>query len=1038
RRAFDPEAFAALRVLTRACIAAGASSVVYGTEAAARTGLWSDVLRALREQPASEAVKGGGARVRLYGFAGLTDERYAELSRLDFNDTLRAAQENLQADRLGQAAGRFLDLWHMARALPFEDESRRQLILANIQQQLVECRRGLREYEEAARHQRMRIQHLEERPGTPTPALAAEYQSLGALLTRAEQWDEAVEAYETSLALLREEGEQEQIAAVLGELGKSLDRAARYAEALDAFETALATYTRLEDAEGAALQHSRMGAVYLRRLGNAPRAEEQFRRALELHEAADQPERAAEARVDVALCRRHLGDFPGALELLQQARRTAERRDMLSTLSRALAEVGNTYWLTGDYQQALELVTSANEAARRIGDDFQLNVNYQLLALIYWELNQYDRAHDALDVAIEAARRAEDDLEVASAHNNRGIIHRRSGQYPDALDSFGQALRIDERLQSCWGMGYDHRNIGMTLRRMGRLDEAEPHLTRAVELAESIGDRINLAKALLALAELRLDQDAAAEASDLFTRALEEATEVYLPEVEWRALRGLGRMRRRQGDLKAAWEAFREGIAIVEEMGAGLKIDEFRSGFLVNKMDLYEDAVDLLLEMGREQEAFHYSERSRARKFADLLSGQPLELRTEEEQELYRRQQDLSARIRGARQALAREPDQKRQDGLTAELERLRRQYSDLLLDMRVEHPELSGFVTVEAVTADELAEFVPDGVALVAYYMLEDRLVAWWRRDGAFGSVQVPVGREELTGRIKDFRLMVQNRELLSEVRTAAQRLYDDLLRPLEERLAGAEAICIVPHRGLHYLSFAALHDGDRFAVENWPLFYSPSASVLRRALDAEPPQHRREVRVLALGNPDVGDAAYELPFTEQEVVSIGRDFPRVTALTGQEASEERLREEIADYDVVHIGAHGAFDSANPLFSTIVLSPQQQDGLLHLYEVPALEIHAQLLSLSACQTALGELRSADELVSLSRAFSYAGARSILSTLWRVDDVSTALVSKHFYRHYAAHGAAESLRHAQLQVMNDGRHYHPTYWAGVLLTGDYR
>jgi CHAT domain-containing protein len=123
------------------------------------------------------------------------------------------------------------------------------------------------------------------------------------------------------------------------------------------------------------------------------------------------------------------------------------------------------------------------------------------------------------------------------------------------------------------------------------------------------------------------------------------------------------------------------------------------------------------------------------------------------------------------------------------------------------------------------------------------------------------------------------------------------------------------------------------------------------------------------------------------------------------------------------------------------------------MHEVSGLKINAGLVTLSACQSGVGRLESADELVSLSRAFLYAGTHSILSTLWRVDDISTSLLAKHFYRHYAGHvlgkdaegpgGApgntkADSLRYAQLQVMNDTVHYHPMYWAGMILAGDYR
>ena len=1048
---FETRSFAALRVFTRAVIAAGVPSLAYGAACErmpdeVRDGFWLTFLEGVRRGSAAEAYGRALAAVearwreafRLYGFAGMTAREVAEYSKLEFNDVFRSASAHLAAGRHQEAAAGFLDLARMAEALQAESEAQKALRLARIQEYLVACMRKLRRYDLAARHQRLLIDSLDAYGQTPGAVMAAQYQSLGAVLTEGERFEDAAAAYGRSIELMGEHGGEERVARLLGELAKSLDRAAEYGEALATFQQALEKYRQLQQQGGVATQHQRIGTLYLNRLNDVPRAEENFREALRLFQASAGVAGTVGATVDIGICRRAVGDFDGALGLFAAARQKAEAEGLRDAVARALTETANTQWLRGEYQEALALVGQSNEIATELDSAFQLNVNHQLLGLIYWELNQYDRAHRALDVAIEEAWRAQRPLEVASAYNNRGIVYRRSGQYAKALEMFEQALAIDRRLRTRWGQAYDHRNIGMTLHRMGSYEEASGHMERAVALAGEIGDRVSLARALLALGDLRLDEGRLAEAEPLLQKALEESRAVVLPEVEWRALESLGRLLRRRGEDAAALDAFEKGVEVVERLRGMVKTEEFRSGFLTNKMDLYEDTVALLLDMDRPEEAFTYSERSRARKFIDILAQQAFELGSDRERELYARQQELSRQMRAVREALAREEDAGRRSEVTARLQELQRRYSDLLVDIRVANPALSSFVTVEVPGPRDLAQVLPDDVSLVVYYAMKDELAIWVWRQGRLAVRRVAVSRDELAQRIKTYRLMVQNREMLDDVQEFSKGLDGVLVGPVRDLIEGSRAVGIVPHRGLHYLSFASLYDGEAFLVERYPLFYSPSASLLGHFLRGEPPSAKAELQVLAIGNPRVGSPAYELPFTEREVVSVERDFVNVTALTGEKATEEWVKQNISRFDVVHFGAHGHFDPVNPLFSSLRLAPQQDDGILHLHEVMGLEIGATLVTLSACQSGLGDLRSADELVSLSRAFTYAGTRSILSTLWRVDDVSTALVTKHFYRHYVDHGAAESLRHAQLQVMNDGRHYHPTYWGGVILTGDYR
>ena len=1001
---FGAPSHAALRVMTRALIAAGVPSIVYGTDPDAAD-FWTTCLDGLHEGPASQAVADALAAVpankradfRLYGYAGMNDQEYAELSKLDFNDKLRAARADLDAGSFASAAAGFLDLSHMAAALPFASDSQKDLVLANVQQLLVNSWRGLRRYDEAARHQTLRIGFLEARgEDTPPLALGAEYQSLGALLTQAERFEDATAAYQRSIELVRGHDGAEEVAQVLGELGKSQDRAAQYDKALETFQQAMDTYRQAGQQGGEAQQHQRIGAIYLRRLNNAPRAEESFREALRIYQAAGMAAEAAETSIDVGLCRRSLGDFPGADALFQAALQQAQQQDLPKTIARALTELGNTAWLRGEYQQALDNVARSDETAKGQDDPFQLNVNAQLRALVYWELNQFDRAHRALDTAIEQARLAEQPLEVASAYNNRGIVYRREEKYDEALASFGSALDIDRRLRSRWGEGYDERNIGMTLHRMGKLDEAGPHLESAVTISGEIDDKVNHARAVLALGNLRLDQDRPEEAAPLLQSALDESRQLQMPEVEWRALQGLGRVNRAAGRRQAALDFFKQGIDVVEALRGQIKVEEFQSGFLANKMDLYEDAVGLMLEMGLNDQAFAYTERSRARRFMDVVAGRQVELKTDRERQLYAQQQDLARRIRGLSEALGRESDANRRDALGAQLQDLQKQYSDVLVDIRVANPALSSFVTVDVATPAELAKALPPDLTLVTYYMLPHELAIWVLRDGRLTVKRVPVERDYLTDRVRQLRLLIQNRELLDEVRARAAELNHLLIEPVAGQLSGT--VAIVPHRGLHYLSFAALYDGEAFLIERYPLVYAPSASVLARSLGQPLAEDKSHLRVLAVGDPAVGDPAYDLPFSEREVVSIQRDFSDVTPLLGAQASEDNVTADAGRFDLIHIGAHAMFEPDNPLFSTLVLAPGKDDGLLHLYEVTGLQLDARLVTLSACQTGLGELTSGDDLVSLGRAFTYAGSRAIISTLWRVDDVATALVTKHFYR----------------------------------------
>jgi CHAT domain-containing protein len=362
-----------------------------------------------------------------------------------------------------------------------------------------------------------------------------------------------------------------------------------------------------------------------------------------------------------------------------------------------------------------------------------------------------------------------------------------------------------------------------------------------------------------------------------------------------------------------------------------------------------------------------------------------------------------------------------------------RNRYQDLLIQAKEENPEISNFVSVDPITLKELYGLLESSIALIEYLVTKEELVAWVVTKGKINVVRTPIKEARLNAVIKDYRGRMQQ---LAPLDDQSAQLYQWLIAPVEKYISSKRELGIIPHGHLHYISFSSLKSGEEYLVERHPLFNSPSASVMQFTFKRKFAK-KDVVKVLAMGNPDLGDFNYDLPLAEMEANAIKWDFPQIDVLTREKATESWLQKHIGEYQIIHIASHGEFDPVNPLFSSLKLTKDKEsDGNFEVNEVFSLEINADIVTLSACQTGLGEITGGDEVVGLNRAFIYAGTHSLLSSLWRVSDISTAVLIKHFYRNYASNNKAESLRKAQLLVKK--LYPHPSYWAGFNLTGDYR
>jgi CHAT domain-containing protein len=244
---------------------------------------------------------------------------------------------------------------------------------------------------------------------------------------------------------------------------------------------------------------------------------------------------------------------------------------------------------------------------------------------------------------------------------------------------------------------------------------------------------------------------------------------------------------------------------------------------------------------------------------------------------------------------------------------------------------------------------------------------------------------------------------------------------------------VYVVPHGPLHYLPFSALHDGTTYLLARHPLAVTPSATVLTflKAKGRRPLSDG-----VVFGNPVTGGAHVDLPHAEQEAVWVGAALPRATVVTRTEATESRAKDLVSTAGIVHFATHGVLDVERPLESALLLAPDSQnDGRLTAREIFGLRLPGTLVVLSACRTGMSQLAAGDELIGLTRAFMYAGARTIVGTLWDISDESTAHLMREFYARLGTESKAQALRSAQLAVR--ARYPHPFYWAPFLIIGDW-
>jgi CHAT domain-containing protein len=502
--------------------------------------------------------------------------------------------------------------------------------------------------------------------------------------------------------------------------------------------------------------------------------------------------------------------------------------------------------------------------------------------------------------------------------------------------------------------------------------------------------------------------------------------------------------------------------------------DDARVAFRAHYHEYHRDLEELLLNQARPEEAFGAVEASRARTLLALMTYRDLDLARDVSPELERERRHADTEHDRVVRRLGAARDAAQRAALRQELRQARQRQDEVRAKIRAAAPRLAAVRDPQPLDLSGVRRVVaPDTLILV--YSLggeNSRLYAVGPGPEDFSVSRLDIGEVALREEVRRFRESIQTtrgrlrrRALLDQSR----RLGQILLSPIQAQLARAERVLIVPDGALHALPFGALglpapRGQHRFLVQTKPLHTASSVTLyaeLVRPQEAENPRRG----VVGFGDPQyprgsAGDGPQALrsalrsglrldplPWTRSELKALGLLAPEKPQLwLGSEATEERAKALGAQHRIIHFACHGLLDEAFPLESGLALSiPAEskeggENGLLQAWEIfESLRIDADLVTLSACQTALGKEVAGEGLLGLTWAFQYAGARSVLASLWEVSDASTADLMRHFYGQLGRGvSKAEALRRAQLELLKHPATAAPFYWAAFELIGDWR
>jgi tetratricopeptide (TPR) repeat protein len=791
-----------------------------------------------------------------------------------------------------------------------------------------------------------------------------------------------------------------------------------------------------------------------------------------------------------------LCDYHEALKYAEQCLSLMRETNNPNGQAACLNYMGIFYGSLADYSKSLEYYQSAMELYKKTGAEISVAICLGNIGGSYVDIGDEQNALPLLEQSIRILEKSPYPKAVASYLGTLGEAYRRLGKTGEALKQYDRALQILKDLKT------EEHQISFILCKIGNVyyeadnyPEALKYYEESLQINTKLFKEETRAGNLIGVGFLHLKMGHDDDARKCFENSLAMSRKIDRIDIVWRAESGLGSVCLKKGLLTDALLHFRRAVTAVEKMRGQLRLEEEKIGFLKDKTEAYAGLIDVLSLLherdprrGYDAEAFQCAESAKSRALLDIIQqGMIFDNLTAIHPEFRRKYVVNEKNLEEKHSELSEEfmkAEKNEQAGRMAALENeivvLEREKSGLMEEMKGKYPEYYELTNPRSLDPKAIrSRVLKDGQLLAEYFVAEDKIYVWALTRTKFEFRTIALSRKSLEsalGRISP--LFARKKQGTNEkVDQKWANLRPDPLRefckilleePLGPLIRDCNELIIVPDDLLCYFPFEILVDKIEgrqihYLAESHPVSYAYSSGMLN-------PDLRRTRKaggdLLAFGNPDFGtrpgkaivdwigslgflkpilrgDGFEPLPHAESEVRGIAPYFQHPSVFTGREATERCFKEKAPDFKIIHLATHHLTSDRQPMYSKIVLAQAEdggEDGYLQTYEIYNLQLNADLVVLSGCGTGLGKLSRGEGLIGMSRAFLYAGAPSLVVSLWPVEDESTALLMKSFYAHLKqGMGKSEALQRAKIELIRTNASYSdPFFWGPFVLIGDWK
>ncbi len=888
-----------------------------------------------------------------------------------------------------------------------------------------------------------------------------------------DNYDVALDYYQKSLSIRESLKDSIGIAESLNSIGLIYYLRAESTKALEYLKRSLALREELKDDEAIAASLNNIGLVE-KELGNNESATNNFKKSLSIREKLRDKAGIALVVSSLGSVQIAQGNYKEALEHYQRGLKIYEELGNKLQMADTLGTIGQIYQSQGHYRLALESYQKSLKLNEQIGQKSGVAHTLNMIGMLHSEQGNNKVALEYHKKGLQLSEELKDKRESSNALLLMGHDYRMEGDSEKALECYQKGLAITEEIQHRYVSSLLLNSIADVQSEMGNLELARKHLDQSLEISQEIGNKLATVDALNAISTIQYEKGDYIEALDFADRSVRLAKTIGTHPRLWISLTNLSKAYKVTHQIDMAIQFLQEAVATIETLRMNIAgSEQEQQRYFENSVIPYNMLVDLFVEKGgMEAQAFAYAERAKARALLDVLqkgrttiTGAMTREELDQEQNLIRKLISLNQRVHQAK--LGNKETELKE--LTASLEKARLNMDEFRANIYGAHPELKAQRgEAEIVTPARLNELLPDPTAAFLEYVVtpEKTLLFVITKTENHAPVHtkvytINVLQRDLSSRISNFRKQMASRH--PDFRKEASDLHNLLIAPASAILQTKHNLVIVADDVLWKLPFQALLSPEgRYLLQDYSLSYVPSLTVLNEMKKLKKKKSASQsIKLFAMGNPSLETKVKEqvkqvyrdanldpLPQAEIEVMELAKLYgdQQSTIYIGANAREDRVKSEAERYNFLHLATHGLLNDATPLYSQILLAQstsQEEDGMLEAWEILNLKLNADLVVLSACDTAMGKVGRGEGMIGLTWALFVAGVPTTVVSQWTVDSNSTTELMIQFHKRLRSNlsdstsksPVPDALRAAALNLLQTDEYRHPFYWAPFVVIG---